>query len=97
MIVTTTPVIVGKNILEYKGIVSGSALGAVGASGWKISLDARNDAFNNAMQAAKAKALDALMLHAQQLGANAVVGTSFTVQVSGNFLVSATGTAVVVE
>jgi len=94
MIITTTPEIAWKTIHEYKGIVSGSALGS---SAIAFKQDTRSTAFNDAMQATQNEALDALILHAQRLGANAIVGVSFNFILSGGLWVSATGTAVVIN
>jgi Uncharacterized conserved protein len=97
MLITTTPEISGKTITEYKGIVFGEEVGTrAGSMGFNIQKNML--AFENMMAAVKQNALNKLIFNAEQCGANAIVGTSFAVSFdSASIVVSATGTAVIVE
>jgi len=96
VIATTTPEIVGKTIIEYKGIVFGEVLGRATNMGWtKASII---NEFENVMVNSKNEALNKLINRAMQIGANAVVGISFDFNYAGaSMSISATGTAVVVS
>ena len=96
MIVTTTPEIAGKTIIDYKGIVFGEELGTQ----YSLSFDIQKNMEKFELLIAKAKqnALNKLVFNAEQRGANAVVGVSFAVDYeSASIVVSATGTAVVIN
>ena len=86
MLVTTTPIIEGKRIVKYYGIVSGETI--IGANVFRDLL-------------AKDTALQEMQAQAAQLGANAVIGVDLdyeTVGGSGSMLmVTANGTAVTIE
>ena len=103
MIVTTTPSIEGRKISEYRGVVVGEAiLGAnvfrdVFASITDI-VGGRSGAYEESLAEARQTALQELESHALQAGGNAVVGVDLDYEVINNMLmVSASGTAVVVE
>ena len=86
MILTTTPGIQGKNIVSYQGIVFGEVI-----SGVNFLKD-----FN-----AREQALAELEQRAMERGANAVVGIDIDYEVlgtdNGMLMVTASGTAVIVE
>jgi uncharacterized protein YbjQ (UPF0145 family) len=100
MIVTTTPTIEGQRINTYFGLVSGEAI--IGANfvkdffaGITDIVGGRSSAYEQSLREAKEIAVREMMSHAQQLGANAVVGVDLDYETIGNMLmVSASGTAV---
>ena len=104
MIVTTTNSIEGKRITSYLGIAVGEAImGAnvvrdVFASITDI-VGGRSGAYESKLQDARDTALRELRERAHLMGANAVVGVDLDYEVVGQsmLMVSASGTAVVVE
>lgn len=105
MIVTTTPSIEGHRITRYFGIVSGETI--IGANIIRdISaaitdiVGGRSTAYEKSLIEAKNIALREMMEQATSLGANAIVGVDLDFETVGQgsmMMVSATGTAVVVE
>lgn len=106
MLVTTTPVIEGKRIIHYYGIVSGETI--IGANvfrdflaGIRDFVGGRSGAYEEVLRQAKDTAIKEMEEQAARLGANAVIGVDLdyeTVGGSGSMLmVTATGTAVVIE
>jgi uncharacterized protein YbjQ (UPF0145 family) len=103
MIVTTTPNIEGKTIKEYKGIVAGEAImGANVVRDLFASITdivgGRSGAYEEKLIQARSISIQEMIEHAQQLGANAVVGVDIDYEVvrEGMLMVTAAGTAVVV-
>ncbi|MBZ0318354.1 MAG: heavy metal-binding domain-containing protein [Anaerolineae bacterium] len=105
MLVTTTPNIEGHQITRYLGIVSGETiLGAnifrdISASITDI-VGGRSTAYEKSLIEAKNIALREMMEQATGLGANAIVGVDLDFETVGQgrmLMVSASGTAVVVE
>ena len=106
MIVTTTPAIEGKKIVEYKGIVSSEVIVGVNLVKDFIAsitdiFGGRSGTYENELIRAREEALQELQNRAAMLGANAVVGIDIDYEVLGAngsmLMVSVTGTAVVVE
>jgi uncharacterized protein YbjQ (UPF0145 family) len=106
MIVTTTPGIEGKRISRYCGIVAGEAI--LGANlfkdlfaGIRDLVGGRSATYERELQRARDIAMQELQQRALDLGANAVVGVDLDYEVlgqgNGMLMVSASGTAVVVE
>lgn len=106
MIVTTTPSIEGKRIIRYCGVVAGEAI--LGANvfkdlfaGLRDIVGGRSGMYERELQKARDIAMLELQQNAQALGANAVVGIDLDYEVlgqgNGMLMVSASGTAVVVE
>ena len=106
MLVTTTPIIEGKRIIHYYGIVSGETI--IGANvfrdflaGIRYFVGGRSGAYEEVLRQAKETAIKEMEEQAARLGANAVIGVDLdyeTVGGSGSMLmVTATGTAVVIE
>ena len=106
MIVTTTPSIEGKRITRYCGVVAGEAI--LGANvfkdlfaGLRDIVGGRSGMYERELQKARDSAMLELQQNAQALGANAVVGIDLDYEVlgqgNGMLMVSASGTAVVVE
>lgn len=104
MIVTTTPSIEGKSIVEYKGIVTGEAI--LGANifkdlfaGIRDIVGGRSATYENELRTAKDIALREMQERAQALGANAIVGVDLDYEnlgaSGGMLMVTASGTAVV--
>ncbi|ACY33521.1 MULTISPECIES: heavy metal-binding domain-containing protein [Comamonas] len=106
MIVTTTPSIEGKRITRYCGVVAGEAI--LGANvfkdffaGIRDIVGGRSGTYERELQKAREIALKELEQRAAEAGANAVVGVDLDFEVlgqgNGMLMVSASGTAVVVE
>ena len=108
MIVSTTPSLEGRKIVQYLGLVSGEAI--LGANlfkdlfaGIRDIVGGRSGAYEEELRQAKQIAIDEMVEIARGLGANAVVGVDLDYETigvgsSGNMLmVSASGTAVVAE
>ena len=106
MLVTTTPIIEGKRIIRYYGIVSGETI--IGANvfrdflaGIRDFVGERSGAYEEVLRQAKDTAIREMEEQAARLGANAVIGVDLdyeTVGGSGSMLmVTATGTAVTIE
>ena len=106
MIVTTTPSIEGKRIIRYCGVVAGEAI--LGANvvkdffaGIRDIVGGRSGTYEKELQLAREIALRELEQRASEAGANAVVGVDLDFEVlgqgNGMLMVSASGTAVVVE
>ncbi|WP_221659389.1 heavy metal-binding domain-containing protein [Bacteroides salyersiae] len=106
MLVTTTPIIEGKRIIRYYGIVSGETI--IGANvfrdflaGIRDFVGGRSGTYEEVLRQAKDTAIREMEEQAARLGANAVIGVDLdyeTVGGSGSMLmVTATGTAVTIE
>ena len=105
MILTTTPQIEGKTILEYKGVVTGETI--IGANivkdffaGIRDIVGGRAASYEKVLIEAKDTSMREIMQRAQALGANAIVGIDIdyeTIGSNGSMLMVATsGTAVVI-
>jgi len=108
MLVSTTPALEGRRIRDYKGLVSGDAV--MGANmfrdffaGIRDVVGGRSGAYEKVLRNAKQEAVETMLEQARERGANAVVGVDLdyeTIQVQDGgsmLMVSATGTAVVIE
>jgi len=106
MYLTTTPSIEGKRIVSYCGIVAGEAV--LGANvfkdmfaGIRDLVGGRSGTYEKELRKARQYALDELAEQAREAGANAVVGIDLDYEVlgekNGMLMVTASGTAVVVE
>lgn len=103
MILTTTPTIEGRAILEYRGIVFGEVISGInffkdfGASIRNI-IGGRSSSYENELLSARTKALKELEERARSMGADAVVGIDIDYEVLGEgggmLMVTASGTAV---
>lgn len=101
MIITTTPIIEGKKIESYLGIVCGEAI--MGANVVRDIfatitdiVGGRSGAYETKLAQAREIALDEMSSKAQHLGANAIVGIDLDYEVirDGMLMVTASGTAV---
>ena len=106
MELATTPTLEGRKIVRYCGIVSGQAV--LGANlfkdmfaGIRDLVGGRSGSYEKELRKARRLALDDLSEEAGELGANAVVGIDLDYEVlgekNGMLMVTASGTAVVVE
>ncbi|MFL0806543.1 MAG: heavy metal-binding domain-containing protein [Oceanobacter sp.] len=106
MLITTTPNIEGKTIVEYRGIVAGQAV--MGANIFKDLfasirdvVGGRSGTYERELQKARELALEEMQERARTLGANAIVGIDLDYEVMGKeggmMMVSANGTAVLVR
>lgn len=106
MIVTTTPSVEGRAISRYLGVITGEAI--LGANvfkdlfaGIRDIVGGRSATYERELQKARDIALQELQDRALALGANAVVGVDLDYEVlgagNGMLMVSASGTAVVVQ
>lgn len=103
MILTTTPSVEGRKIIEYKGIVFGEVVAGVnffkdfGASIRNI-IGGRSSSYEGELIGAREDALRELSQRASKLGADAVVGIDIDYEVlgeaNGMLMVTASGTAV---
>lgn len=101
MIVTTTPSVEGRQIVQYHGIVSGETiLGAnfmrdIAASITDF-IGGRSGAYESKLREGRQVALEEMMREAQSLGADAVVGVDVDYEVIGQsmLMVTCSGTAV---
>ncbi len=106
MISVTTPVVENGKIVEYKGIVSGEIVSGVNfIKDWGASIrnivGGRSEGYEDEFIKAREGAIAEMEQRAAKLGANAVVGVDIDYEILGQannmLMVSATGTAVVIE
>lgn len=106
MIITTTPSVEGKRIVEYKGIVFGEVISGVNfvrdiAASLSNVFGGRSRSYEEELVNARENALREMEQRAMQMGANAVVGVDIDYEVlgadNGMLMVTASGTAVTVE
>jgi uncharacterized protein YbjQ (UPF0145 family) len=106
MQLTTTPNIEGKRVTKYCGVIAGEAI--LGANlfkdlfaGIRDLVGGRSGTYERELQRAREIALEELTQRALDLGANAVIGIDIDYEIMGKengmLMVSASGTAVVVE
>ena len=106
MIITTTPSVEGKRIVNYFGIVFGEVITGVNvikdfAAGLSYFFGGRSATYEEELMNARHQALAEMEQRAYQLGANAVVGVDIEYEVlgadNGMLMVTASGTAVFVD
>lgn len=106
MIVTTTPSIEGRKIVEYKGVVFGEVITGVNfikdfTAGLTNFFGGRSGSYEGELVEARDAAMRELQKRAESLGANAVIGIDVDYEVLGQggsmLMVTASGTAVRVE
>ena len=106
MDITITHSIEGKRIIKYCGVITGEAI--LGANlfkdifaGIRDLVGGRSGTYEKELRRARNIALQELQQYAEDLGANAVEGIDVDYEVlggsNGMLMVSASGTAVVVE
>lgn len=105
MIVTTTPSVEGKQIIEYKGIVFGEVISGVNmlkdiGAGFRNMFGGRSTGYEEELMNARNEALREMQQRAASMGANAIIGVDIDYEVLGTgndmLMVTASGTAVVV-
>lgn len=106
MLVTTTPLIEGKRITHYYGIVSGETI--IGANVFRDLfasirdiVGGRSGSYEEVLREAKDTALREMQEQAISRGANAVIGVDLDYETVGSngsmLMVTACGTAVTIE
>ncbi|MFD1697440.1 heavy metal-binding domain-containing protein [Roseibium aestuarii] len=105
MLITTTNTLQGRDITEYRGLVTGEAI--LGANifkdlfaGIRDIVGGRSGAYEEELGRAREIALSEMQQRARAMGANAVIGVDLDYETVGQggsmLMVSATGTAVIV-
>lgn len=103
MILTTTPTVEGRKIVEYKGIVFGEVVAGVNffkdfSASIRNIVGGRSSSYEGELIEAREDALRELSGRAARLGADAVVGIDIDYEVlgeaNGMLMVTASGTAV---
>lgn len=103
MLLTTTSIIEGKPIREYKGLVTaevifGAHIGRDILAGLRDFFGGRSGTYEKLLVEARREAEKELILRAEAMGADAIIGISFDVEAIGQngsmLLVVASGTAV---
>ena len=106
MVISTTPSVEGKRIVEYKDVVFGEVINGVNflkdfSAGITNFLGGRANTYENELIRTRTDAINEMRQRAESIGANAVVGVKVdyeTLGANGSMLmVIASGTAVVVE
>ena len=106
MILTTTPTVEGRQIREYKGVVFGEVINGVNIlkdvkASIRNIIGGRSGSYENELIDARNNAMREMESRARDLGANAVVGIDIDYEVlgeaNGMLMVTASGTAVVLE
>ena len=102
MILTTTPTIEGRPIIEHKGVVFGEVIVGVNfikdfAASIRDFIGGRSNTYENELVNARNTAMQELSSRAAALGADAVVGIDVDYEVLGQggmLMVTVSGTAV---
>lgn len=103
MILTTTPTIEGRAIVDYKGVVFGEVIAGVDfvrdiAASIRNIVGGRSTSYEDELIRARSQAMDEMSQNAKKLGADAVVGIDIDYEVLGSnngmLMVTASGTAV---
>ncbi len=106
MLITTTPNVEGRRIVEYKGIVFGEVITGVNfvkdfAAGLTNFFGGRSGSYEGEVIEARTAAILEMENRASAMGANAVVGLDIDYEVLGQggnmIMVTASGTAVRIE
>lgn len=103
MLITTTPTVEGRPILEYKGIVTGETI--IGANfvkdflaGVRDFFGGRSGSYEKVLREAKDTSMQEMVQRAEELGANAIVGIDLDYETIGQgnsmLMVTCSGTAV---
>lgn len=104
VLISTTPSIPGFRIVKVLGVVTGMSIRTRGALGrFAASIEAlvggRAESYISELKKTRDEAVQDLVNEAWKLGANAVVGVDFETSeiLEGFIIVTATGTAVLIE
>lgn len=105
MIISTTPAIEGRSIVEYHGVVFGEVIVGINFvkdffAGIRNIVGGRSGSYEDELVKARGKAMKEMEKRAAEMGANAVVGVDLDYEVlganSGMLMVIASGTAVTI-
>ena len=103
MILTTTPTVEGRTIVDYRGVVFGEVISGVNflrdfAASVRNIIGGRSNSYEEELIKARNQAMDEMADRAARLGADAVVGIDIDYEVlgenNGMLMVTASGTAV---
>jgi uncharacterized protein YbjQ (UPF0145 family) len=103
MIITTTPTIEGRTIVEYKGVIFGEVITGVNilrdtAASIRDLVGGRSGSYEEELIKARTNAMSEMEDRARAIGADAVVGVDIDYEVlggsNGMLMVTASGTAV---
>ena len=103
MILTTTPTIEGRSIVQYKGVVFGEVIAGVNflrdiAASIRNIIGGRSSSYEDELIQARSRAMEEMADRALAMGADAVVGIDIDYEVlgenNGMLMVTAAGTAV---
>jgi uncharacterized protein YbjQ (UPF0145 family) len=104
IIVVTTPIVPGYRVKKIMGLVTGitartRGVGGRFVAGFQSIVGGEVSAFTSEIEKARVEAVERLKSKARGLGANAVIGLDLETSsiLQGTVLISATGTAVVIE
>ena len=99
MILTTTPTIEGRTIVEYKGVVFGEVIAGVDflrdiAASIRNIVGGRSGSYEEELINAREQAMDEMRQRAQSMGADADIDYEVLGSNNGMLMVTASGTAV---
>lgn len=109
MFISTTDVIKGKNIKEYRGVIFGEAIVGIDfikdfTAGITNFIGGRSEEYEEELVNARADAINEMIMRAKKIGANGIVGVKVDVESASvgqsnalMLMVSVSGTAVVLE
>ena len=108
MLVVTTPTLQGRDIVEYKGIVTGEAILGTNIfrdffASIRDVIGGRSGAYERVLNDARQTAIDDMVDQAKRMGANAVIGVDIDYEAISQgqgdtmLMVSASGTAVTIR
>lgn len=103
MIITTTPSVEGRTIIEYQGIVFGEVISGVNLvkdfmAGLTNMFGGRSGSYEEELMRARGEAMQEMQQRAEGMGADAIVGVDIDYEVLGSdngmLMVTVSGTAV---
>jgi uncharacterized protein YbjQ (UPF0145 family) len=103
MILTTTSQLEGKQIVAYKGLVTGETIFGANVikdimASIRDIVGGRSATYEKTIADARETSLKEMVARAEALGANAIIGIDYDYETVGNMLmVSVTGTAVLIQ
>lgn len=102
--IVTTPMVPGYRVTKVLGVVTGLTARTRGVGGQFVAgiqslVGGEVSAFTSEIEKARGEAIQRIVAKAQSLGANAIIGLDMETSgiLQGTVLISATGTAVVIE
>ncbi len=107
MIILTTPIVEGRKIVEYKGLVTAKNVRAINVvrdffTSFRDFFGGRSGAYHEVMDDIQNEVIEEISMQAEDLGANAIIGFILDFENVGSknkslIMAYATGTAVVLE